>query len=548
MSLTKVSFSMIEGAFVSAKDYGAVGDGVADDTAAIQAALDSGGTLYIPSGTYRITAPVLFRVAQTRKGVFGEYGKTTILIDGNINAFTPESQFFAEIMEIHGLRFASTTNGTGTAIFSPDTIYVSHWHVNACIFSQSLRYGINANMVGCRVMGNDFGQASTGSGHNFQAIRIIGTTDLSFNPNANIIAENWIKRSGGVDVDYVIEIGEGVVNLVKDNLIEQNTPLIATIGLIGSFYPKVNNNYFENNTGDSLIKATNGAGGRSPHMIEFDSNYVRCDTSKPASYVMDMNGCTVANYSFDYNLIAGLNTTYVVRDKDGVEDGVRYLTSNQKTHITGTYTGVYATINTAGLSTYGQFSNNLTVKNSTPRVSIIDTDSGEEAYFRMSTNVSAELSAGNTGLLFFRAGGAQQMSITGGGSLVPSADAVGNLGSATNRWNVVFAATPTISTSDEREKQDIAMLDDAEKRVAVALKGLVKKFRFKDAVEKKGDDARIHVGVIAQEVKAAFEAEGLDGHRYGVLCYDEWEDDGGVMQNRYGIRYEELLAFVISTL
>jgi polygalacturonase len=45
---------------VSVKDFGAVGDGVADDTAAIQAAIDavSGGTVFFPFGTYYITGTV----------------------------------------------------------------------------------------------------------------------------------------------------------------------------------------------------------------------------------------------------------------------------------------------------------------------------------------------------------------------------------------------------------------------------------------------------------------------------------------------------------
>lgn len=45
--------------FVSVKDFGAVGDGVADDTAAIQAALDSGQPSYAPPGEYLITDTLL---------------------------------------------------------------------------------------------------------------------------------------------------------------------------------------------------------------------------------------------------------------------------------------------------------------------------------------------------------------------------------------------------------------------------------------------------------------------------------------------------------
>lgn len=62
MALTKVTFSMIDGACVNVRDFGAVGDGVANDTAAIQAAIDSlsatGGTIYFPQGTYLIARTV----------------------------------------------------------------------------------------------------------------------------------------------------------------------------------------------------------------------------------------------------------------------------------------------------------------------------------------------------------------------------------------------------------------------------------------------------------------------------------------------------------
>ena len=59
MSLTKVSYSMINGAYANVLDFGAVGDGVADDTTAIQDAInsmvDTGGTVYFPLGVYKIT-------------------------------------------------------------------------------------------------------------------------------------------------------------------------------------------------------------------------------------------------------------------------------------------------------------------------------------------------------------------------------------------------------------------------------------------------------------------------------------------------------------
>ena len=51
------------------KDFGAKGDGIADDFAALQAALDSlkttGGTIYFPSGTYLISECLVFYSNQT---------------------------------------------------------------------------------------------------------------------------------------------------------------------------------------------------------------------------------------------------------------------------------------------------------------------------------------------------------------------------------------------------------------------------------------------------------------------------------------------------
>ena len=84
-------------------------------------------------------------------------------------------------------------------------------------------------------------------------------------------------------------------------------------------------------------------------------------------------------------------------------------------------------------------------------------------------------------------------------------------------------------------------------------------FKFTDAVAAKGSGARIHFGVIAQDVRDAFIAGGLNPNAYALFCHDSWDaseaivaDDGIIVSpsqeagDRYGIRYDELLAFIIA--
>ena len=128
-------------------------------------------------------------------------------------------------------------------------------------------------------------------------------------------------------------------------------------------------------------------------------------------------------------------------------------------------------------------------------------------------------------------------------------DNVVDLGLITSRFDDIYATNGTIQTSDRNEKQDIEELDEAERRVAVAAKGLLRKFRWKNAVEEKGDDARIHFGIIAQDLQAAFEAEGLDAGRYAMFIHSTWTDEEtGEERSRMGVRYPQLLAFIIAAI
>jgi len=97
-----------------------------------------------------------------------------------------------------------------------------------------------------------------------------------------------------------------------------------------------------------------------------------------------------------------------------------------------------------------------------------------------------------------------------------------DLGLPSVRFDDIYATNGTIQTSDRNEKQDILAITTAESNVAKACKGLLRSFRWIDAVEKKGDDARIHFGIIAQDLQDAFTAEGLDAGRYAMFMSDTW--------------------------
>ena len=113
---------------------------------------------------------------------------------------------------------------------------------------------------------------------------------------------------------------------------------------------------------------------------------------------------------------------------------------------------------------------------------------GNIANFRRSgTLVGSIGNSGNYMYLASQGSGSRGVKITD--NFIPATitgannDNAMDLGGASVRWDDVYATNGTIQTSDRNEKQDIAELTDAEQRVAVAAKGLLRKFRWRDSVE-----------------------------------------------------------------
>lgn len=110
------------------------------------------------------------------------------------------------------------------------------------------------------------------------------------------------------------------------------------------------------------------------------------------------------------------------------------------------------------------------------------------------------------------------------GHIGPMFDNIFDFGSAPYRGRVAYFGTGAINTSDAREKSDPQSISDALLDVADSIEIVL--FQWLDAIREKGEDlARWHFGAIAQQIRDAFEAKGLDGRRYGLLCYDKWEDE-----------------------
>lgn len=164
----------------------------------------------------------------------------------------------------------------------------------------------------------------------------------------------------------------------------------------------------------------------------------------------------------------------------------------------------------------------------------------------------------------------------------PNTDNTLSNGTAINRWSVVYAGTGAINTSDERDKTPLRSINESERSAALEIKESIGAYKWLDSIAKKGEEgARIHWGVGAQTVGEILRSHGLDPEKYAFWCYDEWDDeyvpvmatrlvpdiddrgmpceveeeyDTGEVRlvrdagNRYGVRLDQLLAFIIAAI
>ena len=115
------------------------------------------------------------------------------------------------------------------------------------------------------------------------------------------------------------------------------------------------------------------------------------------------------------------------------------------------------------------------------------------------------------------------------GNFYPEYDNSCTCGVGGYRWSTVYSATSAINTSDSRLKNTISSIDD---NLLDAWESIEpKQYKFNDATVSKGEQARFHTGYLAQDIQKACTDNNIDATRYGLFCYDSWEEEPEITED-----------------
>jgi len=317
---------------------------------------------------------------------------------------------------------------------------------------------------------------------------------------------------------------------------------------------------------------------------------LRLTTDGGGGFVVDVSDATVANPTWSIRTFSNEPLAFDI----GGSERMRIDTSGNL--IVGE-TSTSAVVN--GTGAYIASNGQLYASSTSSHFFNRKDSNGDIATFRKNGATVGRIGCNSSSRIYIGSGDANLTFNNAGNYVFPSTSTGGgrdnllDLGVTSARFNDAFIVNGVTTGSDGNDKQDIRDLTEAEQRVAAACKGLLKAWRWKSAVEEKGDDARIHCGIIAQDLQAAFAAEGLDAGRYAMFMSNTWwehdvevpaveavaealDEEGNVVteaveaadaytrtdtyetqeeapegateRTRLGVRYSELLAFIIGAL
>jgi hypothetical protein len=254
-----------------------------DHTAAFQAAVDAGKSVYVPPGTYRITSSIT--LTQNIFEIRGVKGKSILMGSGAASIFgyfRVMQQFYADFGTITGLTFDSDdSTKTRWAIYSPSNMYLAHWKISECNFNGRLTGGIIANLIACHVYRCYFGVYFSGSGNSLKAIASLGSVADAATTNINVIEQ--CEFSGCGSPESIVEFSTGYKLVFRDCIFEQLAPTAAVILLSGIEYPVFEGCWFENAQGTTDA-------GKCTIWTRKDANNIFCE-------VLTVDNCLFHTYA-----------------------------------------------------------------------------------------------------------------------------------------------------------------------------------------------------------------------------------------------------------
>ena len=122
------------------------------------------------------------------------------------------------------------------------------------------------------------------------------------------------------------------------------------------------------------------------------------------------------------------------------------------------------------------------------------------------------------------------------------------------QWRAVISAATTSPESDRRLKQNFKDVSDD----IIDIWGNVHwiQFLFKKEVSEKNEDAKIHTGLVVQDLHELYEKHGIDIKKYGITVHEfretipaQYDENGNLISqqqeavDKWHLNYNEALAF-----